>query len=381
MAIEAIQSLFEQLDRSLKTKNAASFFTEDETVYIYGAGNAGKDLFRFLKGKGIPVAAFLDRKAQQGSRWEEVPILSPEGETLSEERRRRSHVIVAIFNRDTEMPPILKFLKSLGYGRVTSFLEFHDRFAAEWGNRFWLTGRDFYTDKQEPIEAVNEIWSDETSREVYQAVLKFRFTMDYDALPSPCLDDQYFPKDLPAWPNPLRFIDCGAFDGDTLQYLLDKRMKVGVDAIAAFEPDLANFSKLAEAAQAQAVTFSGTLSLFPCGVGSATEQIRFSSGQGEGSCASESGNGMMQVVTLDEALPCFRPNMIKMDIEGAESAALHGSRRLIEAYRPVLAICVYHCPDHLWAIPLLAQAWLRGGRHYLRAHTYNGFDLVYYWVP
>jgi len=84
---------------------------------------------------------------------------------------------------------------------------------------------------------------------------------------------------------------------------------------------------------------------------------------------------------LDDALPIFRPTVIKMDIEGAEYAAMMGGRRMIEQHRPGLAISVYHQAEHLWTIPLLAQDWLKGGRHYLRMHAHNAFELIYYWMP
>jgi hypothetical protein len=109
--------------------------------------------------------------------------------------------------------------------------------------------------------------------------------------------------------------------------------------------------------------------------------VRFSIGQGESSCASVQGDTLVQCVAIDEALPAFRPNLIKMDIEGAEPDALRGAQRTIREFRPGLALCVYHKPDHLWTLPLLVQNWLQGGTHHLRLHGHNGFDLVYYWHP
>jgi hypothetical protein len=121
--------------------------------------------------------------------------------------------------------------------------------------------------------------------------------------------------------------------------------------------------------------------LFPCGVGAKTAKIRFSEGRGEGSSVDESGDAVIQCVTLDSALVGFRPNLIKMDIEGSEVDALSGARRILSENRPGLAICVYHRPGHLWEIPNLVRQLLPGGRHYLRAHAYNAFDSVYYWLP
>jgi FkbM family methyltransferase len=379
MASPVIKNLFAQLRATLRPADAKSFFADGRPVYVYGAGNVGKDVCRVLLAQNISVAGFLDRNAKAGGAWQALPILKPDDPVISAAQRQSSHVVIGIYNRDTEMPPISQSLQAMSYGRVSSFMELHEQFAAELGDRYWLTSRQFYPRHKEQVAAGYELWSDETSRDLYAAILKFRFAKSYEALPRPNFTDQYFPAGLPAWPNPVRFIDCGAYDGDTLRDLTDGRAKVA--ALVAFEPDPGNFPKLVESARARLNKVTETIALFPCGVSSETTQIRFSAGQGSSSCVSDSGETVIQCVRLDDALPVFRPNVIKMDIEGAEYDALLGARQMIEAHRPGLAISVYHRPEHLWTIPLLAQEWLKGGRHYLRLHAYNGFELIYYWMP
>jgi hypothetical protein len=90
---------------------------------------------------------------------------------------------------------------------------------------------------------------------------------------------------------------------------------------------------------------------------------------------------VIQCTALDEALPSFGPTVVKMDIEGAEHAALLGAARSIQTHRPGLAICLYHEPAHLWEIPFLIQSWNLSYRMYLRSHCYSGFDLVLYAIP
>jgi FkbM family methyltransferase len=368
------------LRASLENQSSASLFADGAPVLIYGAGNVGKDVFRMLTQKGISVTGFLDRGAKPGSAWNGVPILTPDDPALSAAQRGRAHVVIGIFNAYVEVPPILTLLKSLGYGRVTSFLELHDHYASELGNRFWLTGRSYYSGLEQQASAGYELWSDDISRDIYARILRFRFTMDHEALPAPDGENQYFAKDLPPWPTPLRFVDCGAFDGDTLRQLVSKQSPV--EAIAAFEPDQGNFVKLANCVRTNVSKLPETVCLFPCGVGSATAQFRFSSGGGAGSHASTTGDTVIQCVSLDEALPNFRPNLIKMDIEGAEYDALLGARHLIAQHRPGLAICLYHRPEHLWQLPLLVQQLTgTGGKYFLRSHCFNGFDFVLYWLP
>jgi FkbM family methyltransferase len=54
-------------------------------------------------------------------------------------------------------------------------------------------------------------------------------------------------------------------------------------------------------------------------------------------------------ITIDdfvasEGIP--RVDFIKLDIEGAELEALKGAEKTIKKHRPVLALCVYHKPEH-----------------------------------
>jgi hypothetical protein len=117
-------------------------------------------------------------------------------------------------------------------------------------------------------------------------------------------------------------------------------------------------------------------------VSAAAGQVRFSAGQGTGSHVSATGDTVIQCVALDDALPAFRPNFIKMDVEGAEYDALWGARRLIAEHRPGLAISLYHRAEHLWQLPLLVRQLTGGrGKYFIRLHQHGAFDLVLYWLP
>lgn len=374
-----ISHLFSELHASLARTDRSPLFSDGAPVLIYGAGNVGKDVFRLLTNRGVMVLGFLDRNAQPGAAWQGLPVWLPDAPEALALQGKHCHIVIGIFNLHVEIAPIVATLKALGYERMTTFLELHDQFSAELGDRFWLTTRSYYVGLESQVGGAYGLWADEASREIYSAILRGRFLHDHAALPKPSAGPQYFPPDLPAWSSPLRFVDCGAFDGDTLRQLV--AIGLGAEALAAFEPDPVNFVKLAHYVRSQRANLPEAVSLFPCGIHSSTEQLRFSSGQGTSSHASTSGDIVIQCVSLDEAIPCFRPSLIKMDIEGAEYAALWGARQTVAEHRPGLAICLYHRPEHLWQIPSLLRDWDLGYRFYLRAHCFNGFELVLYAFP
>ena len=69
-------------------------------------------------------------------------------------------------------------------------------------------------------------------------------------------------------------------------------------------------------------------------------------------------------------------NFIKMDIEGAELAALHGAEITLRQFRPKLAICVYHQLEDFWTIPQFLDGLDLGYRFYLRHFTAYGEETV-----
>ncbi len=344
-----------------------------DSVLVYGAGNKGREIARFLSGRGYVVSGFLDTNAKPGQHIGRIPVVTL-NDWLRDNEPERHSIVVAIHNYTVEMPPLLDSIRAQGFKQVFNIVEFYNAFPKALPDHYWLTAKACYTPFGDPLDRLHRVLADEKSREWLEAVVRFRLSGNYTLLPKTQLGDQYRPGDLPMWPQSLRFIDCGAFDGDTLEHL--RQGGYSFDAIAAFEPDPGNFRKLAEA-----VRRHGEAICFPCALGAQTESLRFNADASMASQISSTGDQTIQCVTLDEALPNFRPNLIKMDIEGAELEALLGARRIISEHRPGLAISLYHTPGHLWQIPLLLHDWGLGYRFHIRGHAHNSYELVLYAIP
>jgi len=74
-------------------------------------------------------------------------------------------------------------------------------------------------------------------------------------------------------------------------------------------------------------------------------------------------------------------DVIKMDIEGAEYAALRGAVRTIRRFGPRLSISAYHRPDDLFVLPMLIQAIRPDYTFYLDHHTIHHEETVLYAIP
>lgn len=342
-------------------------------IIIYGAGNCGRKLAKTAIAQGIRVLAFLDARAESLSTVDGIPCHLPVSEEACALAAKGTPAVLGVFNYEADPTTILTLLKEVGYTSIVSYFEIHERLGM--APEFWLAPRLGLNERRGEILKGLDLFDDPVSRQVYHDHLALRLTFDQGLLASPSIETQYAPSDLPPLRQPMRFIDGGAFIGDTVDFFLDRGVRM--DAVAAFEPDMINFRKLVDVSTRYIAEGIEAL-LYPCGIGGETGMLRFQSGQGAGSQLTESGDLHVQVLALDDVLPNFNPTLIKLDIEGAETDALHGARRTIMQSMPDLAVCVYHTPAHLWEIPQLIRKLFPAYRLSLRAHRFNGFDTVLY---
>lgn len=336
---------------------------------VYGAGNIGRAVARTLLASGRVAIAFLDARVR--GEVDGIPVHGPDSEAARSLAGKP--VVIGVFNFAADPWPIRVLLEGLGYRRIVSFNEFHEHFAL--APHFWLSTRDHAQQNRQRVRAGWDLLCDEVSRRVFLDALKLRATHDLRLLRQPAWGSQYLPDDLPQAAGAMRLVDGGAFTGDTVEYLLERSVRFS--ALAAFEPDPANFAKLQETARGK-MELLGDASLWPCGLGEKTEVVSFQAGQGSGSAVTRTGDIHVQLVALDEVLPVFRPTHIKLDVEGSEMSALRGAAVSIQSSQPRLAVCVYHRPDDLWEIPLYMRELLPEHQIALRYHTYQGFELVAY---
>jgi FkbM family methyltransferase len=97
----------------------------------------------------------------------------------------------------------------------------------------------------------------------------------------------------------------------------------------------------------------------------------------------ETGPGKMKFRTesidnLVETGRIEKVDFIKMDIEGAELAALKGAEKALRRFKPKLAITVYHSLKDFWDIPMYLDGLNLGYRFSLRHFTIHAEETVLY---
>ena len=350
------------------------------SLVLFGAGGLGRRTLAGLRRHGVEPVAFADNnRAAWGRSLEGVPVLAP-----ADAARRyggSAVFVVTVWGAlgTDRMRDRIAQLQQLGCRRVVSFGPLYWKYPEGLLPHYGADLPHKVHEQAAEVRAAFDLWSDDDSRREYLSQIRWRLQFDFDGLAAPVAHSIYFPRDLcPLSPDEV-FVDRGAFDGDTVQLFL-KESGESFRQIVAFEPDPANFAHLRENAARMPGAERQAIQVLHAATGARSGKVRL---MAEGTKSSAIGAGGVEVdcVTLDAVLSTPAPTYLKMDIEGAEVDTLAGASRVIRDHAPVLAICCYHCQDHLWRIPLLIHSLNPDYRFFLRPHDLEMWDLVCYAIP
>lgn len=346
-------------------------------VVLYGAGSLGTRALRCLRSFGIEPLALADGDPLRwGTIIEGVAVLSP----LEAAQRYGSDALflVTIWNAKQRFAETSSSLTRMGCSTIAPPSSLQWRFAETFLPFFSSDLPRQVIRCRRDVLAASMLWADERSRREYLAHIKWRLRGDFEALLPPTAEEQYFPSFVELVPDEV-FLDCGAYDGDTLRALIEHSKGVFREAVAV-EPAPETLSNLETWVAELPAPVRGKIEVHGCALGSSRGTIRFS-GAGRDAHVSNGGEYAVVLNTVDDLCAKRCVTYIKMDIEGAEVDALAGAQRTIVRDRPILAVCVYHAASHLWRIPLMIRDLVPDYRMFLRSHENDGWETVVYALP
>jgi FkbM family methyltransferase len=349
-------------------------------LVLFGAGTLGQQALNCLRADGVEPLAFSDNNsAVWGQSVSDLTVLSPED--AAHRFGASALFVVTIWNDKQRFAETAERLAALGCRRVVSSPGLRWKYR----NRippfpfFFLDLPSRVHQSAADVFKAATLWEDEQSRREYLSQIRMRLLGDLEHLPPP-VPNQYAPSDLFSPIESEVFVDCGAFDGDTVQSFISS-WGGKFQAVKALEPDPSSYKKLVDYVERQPGSIAERVEVIQVAIGEETGVVPFRADGTMGAAVSADGDVRITCVTLDELFDAECVSYIKMDIEGQEPAALRGASRLLARCRPVLAICVYHELDHLWSIPIYLHQHLNDYALYLRPHKADGWDLIVYAVP
>ena len=348
----------------------SDYLSNCDKITIYGAGNLGRCIYDILSASHYDVSEFIDKNedrypdGQCGKNvysLQDFPRIPDENDVA---------ILSVMLTRD-EYTLVEEQLKEKGFKYIISgYLLFWDlRFAKE---QTEIVHSEFI---QEKIKEVYGFMEDDESRRIFAQTLTAHVLGEYGDTVCDWDLIQYIRQNVPLRKGYKRFVDVGAFFGDTLDALITH--EAYVEEYYAFEPDPGSYQRLNE----NFPTYQdkiGKAALIPLALSDKNGSMTFSDDGTGTSALSESGRIVVTTARMDDVLRNINPTIIKMDIEGAELSALTGARRIISETQPDLAICVYHKLSDLWDIPLLLKEYVPQYKFWLRSHWFYTLETVLY---
>ena len=335
-------------------------------VLIYGNMSYAIDSMHFLRNHGIEVDSFVvdvwvNKLADniEGIPVKSIDVLIPYIEDYD---------VVIGFQNLEKCRAMLGLQKWL---RTNVFMLWEPIAHVQWKH-------DWYLSHVDDFAMVRSCLVDEISKKTLDALIEARENGHIDALMKLAMPDQYFNfLTYEKESSEEVFLDCGAFNGDTI--LAYNQFTAGIfKKIIAFEPELVNATKIKDN-----IGDIHDILIIPKGLWGKETVLHFTS-DSSASRVEENGASFVEVTSIDSVMNGERVSFIKMDIEGSEYEALLGAEKTIKKWMPKLAICVYHkCDDIFKFIAFLDEFKNEECKYvfYLRHHTCTAYETVLYAIP
>ncbi len=175
------------------------------------------------------------------------------------------------------------------------------------------------------------------------------------------------------------YVDGGVLNlGNTLEFIDWCHDKY--DAVYAFEPDIGSYMECVKRIQEVPELDENRVHLMHAALWKCDEELKFQGGCEGVSSVNACGTSAVSGRSLDTVLNGRRITFLKLDIEGAEMAALMGAKETIKKWKPRLAISIYHRPEDPIDIPLYIHGLVPEYKMYIRHYSTCKYETVLYCI-
>ncbi len=364
-----------------------------DAIVLYGAGSAGIAFLKYLNDINVQPKYFADGKAEKcGEYCQGIEIISPE-EIIN--RCGSNTLVIVTINTDGKRycksfeealrigghTGVHRRLREAGCTNVVDYTYFrrcHKLFHGDPYNLPSCSDVENMLLNKEKVSMVYEWLEDDLSKETYEKIVKFRLIDDSIEVPTLSQENQYFEPGIYLPDDKAAFVDCGAFNGISMQTFL-KINGNKFEHYYGFEPDKYNFQMLKNYVSGLPDELKNKADIYESAVYDKCGKGMLYSLDGPGSFMADIGNEEVETVTIDKVLNKNRATYIKMNIEGSELKALKGAENTVKEFKPMLAVAGYHKTWDLWEVPIIIKTFREDYKINLRSYM-NHLSFVYYCV-
>lgn len=385
-----ISEIFKEYYKRNSGDNTIERFREElgskaDKIVLYGAGSAGIAFLYYLRDIGIFPLFFADgNPVRWGSNCEGLEVIDYHSIV---DRVGKDALVIVTINTDgvKYCKSFTEALKVGGHGAVhknleeagcknvidyTFFRRYYELFR---GDRYNLPSCSdvFEMERhEEDICRAYAMLSDDLSKEVFEKIVRFRLLDDTLRIPTEPQDKQYFEYSFFS-KNPQEiFVDCGAYNGISLEVFL-KENNNKFKKYYGIEPDNDNYASLARYVSKLPLEVKRKVELVNKCAHESDKRMKLYALSGPGSFLADIGGQETTGIRIDDLVGKEGATFIKMNIEGSELAALSGASNTISQCKPRLAIAGYHKTHDLWEVPLMIMSYNKTYRLHLRSYMNN----------
>jgi FkbM family methyltransferase len=328
-------------------------------IFLWGSGNYANYIIRILNKNSIPIAGvFVDSMSVR------MFFHGHQVSTFDEIQSQDLKINIVRGNGNIEREPFYQ-----SKSNVNAVYSFFDIMGFGWS-----LDNHFLNDNMDTLNEMYNVFSDTKSKESFFAYVKSRSLSNWMHIQQFVCEHMYFPEFIDLNLNE-SFVDCGAFDGDTLKLFLNKVSNW--DNYFAIEPSIEPYNKLCAFIDSNKLKNVEALKI---GIWKKRSTLNFIEENDishivEGKL--ENGTNI-EVDSIDNIFNDKKVSFIKMDLEGSELEALEGAKNSILKHKPTLAISIYHKQAHLFDIFTFINDLGLDYKFYFRIHTKVGSDAVLY---
>lgn len=342
-------------------KLRAKEISDYRNIVLFGAGFYGRSLLKNLREKDIQPIYFCDNdKNKWGSNIDGLYVLPPD-----------------FIKNDIVNTLVVICTMSINKSIVVQLEKMKVEYL--FGDSDGTLGNMSAPNLCKNINKLNEVCSffiDDFSKKVYLNIIKARIFQNFSFELSGSLfthsiitGPQYFDNQFFKYQDNEVFLDCGAYDGDSIVefFAVINSINLKNCKAYAFEPDKINYKKVLKTIKEYNLE---NVQAFNYGVSNYNNRISMQEIQ---NCRHTNEEYETEICRIDDIIEDTKVTFIKMDIEGFELDALKGAENIIKKYKPKLAISIYHSSADLYEIPLYIKSIVPEYKLFVRHHSYNTY--------
>jgi len=326
---------------------------EKRPIFLYGTGNGGDKIVDVCHSRHISLTGvFASDGFVRHRTFRDMPV-----ESYGDVIQKYGEDIVILLAFGTTRPEVYRFLEQLDARHTLYIPE-----VPLYGGALFDTA--LLQSNLASLEAVYSLLGDEHSRRLFDDTVLFRLTGQRKYLlrttdPTQDISTLLGDKKIRT------MLDGGAFRGDSAS--IYSAALPSLTTIYAAEADARTYGHLCTYAENEKRTQVVPLH---CALWDSDGEMQYTASASRGSGITGQNHRAKTITvptrTIDSICTQTVPDLIKLDLEGAEAKAIAGGLSIIRNCQPAMAVSLYHRTEDLWELPLLLHELLPHHTLFLR---------------